>query len=95
MAVTVEFLSLPNVVKIVGSKTIAMDFTGQTVEELIHEVAEKYGTKVRQFLLDENGRLDMMFKVLCNREKWIQRDQMERPLKDGDFITLMLLAAGG
>jgi molybdopterin converting factor small subunit len=95
MAVTVEFLSLPNVANMVGSKTIAMDFTGQTVEELIHEVTEKYGTKVRQFLLDENGRLDMMLKVMCNREEWIQRDQMQRPLKDGDLITIMLLAAGG
>jgi molybdopterin converting factor small subunit len=95
MAVTVEFLSLPNVANIVGSKTIAMDYSGQTVEELIHEVTEKYGTKVRQFLLDENGRLDMMLKVMCNREEWIQREQMQRPLKDGDLITIMLLAAGG
>jgi molybdopterin converting factor small subunit len=95
MAVTVEFLSLPIVVKAVGSKTIAMDFTGQTVEELIRQVTERYGGKVRQFLLGEDGRLDMMLKVLRNGEEWIQTDGMQKPLRDGDRITVMLLAAGG
>lgn len=95
MAVTVEFLSLPNIVRIVGSKTIAMDFTGQTVEELIHQVTKKYGKKVENFLLDENGRLDMMLKVLCNKEEWIRPEQMQRPLQDGDRLIIMLLAAGG
>ena len=95
MAITVEFLSLPNVVKMVGGKTITMDFTGQTVDELVQQITEKYGEKVKKFLLDENGRLDMILRVLCNKEEWIHSDQMQRPLEDGDHITIMLLAAGG
>jgi molybdopterin converting factor small subunit len=95
MAVTVEFLSLPNVARMVGGKTITMDFSGQTVEELVHQITEKYGAKVRRFLLDENGRLDMMLKVMRNRDEWIQPDGMTRRLEDGDRITIMLLAAGG
>jgi molybdopterin converting factor small subunit len=95
MPVTVEFLSLPNVVKMVGGKTITMNFSGQTVEELIRQVTEKYGQNVQQFLLDEDGRLDMMLRVLCNNEEWIHPEQMQRPLRDGDRITIMLLAAGG
>ncbi|MBN2242638.1 MAG: hypothetical protein JW793_08105 [Acidobacteria bacterium] len=95
MAVTVEFLSLPNVAKIVGGKTITMDFTNQTLEELIRQVADKYGNKVRQFLLGEDGRLDMMLKVLRNKEEWIERDGMQKLLEDRDHITIMLLAAGG
>lgn len=95
MAITVEFLSLPNVARMVGGKIITMDFSNQTVEELIRQVTEKYGKKVQQFLLDENGRLDMMLKVLRNGEEWIQPEQMQRQLQDGDRITIMLLAAGG
>ncbi len=95
MSVTVEFLSLPNVVKMVGSKTITIDFSNQTVEELILQVTERYGSKVRKFLLDENGKLDMMLKVLHNREEWIRADRMQKPLEDGDHVTIMLLAAGG
>jgi hypothetical protein len=95
MAITVEFLSLPNVVKMVGGKTITIDYSGQTVESLIREVAEKYGKNVKNFLLDETGHLDMIFKAMRNKEEWIQSDQMQRPLQDGDRLTIMMLAAGG
>ena len=95
MAITVEFLSLPNVAKLVGGKTITMDYSGQTVENLIHQVAEKYGKDVKKFLLDETGHLDMTFRVMRNKEEWIQSGQMHRQLLDGDRITIMMLAAGG
>jgi molybdopterin converting factor small subunit len=95
MAITVEFLSLPNVVKMVGSKIIAMDYSGQTIEGMIQQVAEKYGKDVKKFLLDETGRLDMIFKIIRNKEEWIRADQMQRPLQDGDRLTIMMLAAGG
>jgi molybdopterin converting factor small subunit len=95
MAITIEFLSLPNVAKMVGSKTIAMDYSGQTVEGLIRQITEKYGKDVKKFLLDENGRLDMIFRIIRNKEEWILSDQMQRPLQDGDRVTIMMLAAGG
>jgi len=95
MAITVEFLSLPNVVKMVGSKTVTMDYAGQTVEGLIRQVAEKYGKDVKKFLLDETGRLDMAFRIMRNKEEWIQSDQMQTPLQDGDRLTIMMLVAGG
>ena len=95
MAITVEFLSLPNVAKMVGGKTIAMDYAGQTVEGLIRQIAEKYGKEVKKFLLDETGCLDMIFRVMRNKEEWIQSDQMQMPLQDGDRLTIMMLAAGG
>ena len=95
MAITVEFLSLPNVAKMVGSKTISMDYTGQSVEDLVLQVAGKYGKDVQKFLLDETGKLDMSFRVLCNKVEWIYSDQMQRLLKDGDHVTIMMLVAGG
>ncbi len=95
MGITVEFLSLPNVVKMVGSKTVTMGFSGQTVEELIRQVSEKYGKEVKKFLLDETGHLDMMFRVVCNKDEWLHRDQLQRPLRDGDHVTIMMLVAGG
>ncbi|MFC1883817.1 hypothetical protein ACFL2O_03505 [Thermodesulfobacteriota bacterium] len=95
MSITVEFVSLPTVVKMVGAKTISMDYSGQTVEELVHQVAEKYGKDVARFLLDESGRMDMTLKAVCNKEDWLKPDQMQRPLEDGDLVTLMMLVAGG
>jgi sulfur carrier protein ThiS len=95
MNINVEFLSLPNVAKMVGGKTLALDFKGTTVEDLVHAIGEKYGTKVQQFLLDETGNLDMSFAVTINKQEWIRRDRMNRVLCDGDQVTIMLLAGGG
>ena len=95
MKITVEFLSLPNVVKMTGSKTLALVFHGRTVDDLVHELAAKYGAGVRQFLLDETGEMDLSLTVAINKQDWIRRGQMDRPLQDGDRVTIMMLAAGG
>jgi molybdopterin converting factor small subunit len=95
MKVKVEFLSLPNVARMIGSKTIVMDFSGATVKDLILAVATKYGEKVQKFLLDENGQLDMSLSVTLNQQEWIRHNQMDRPLQDGDRVTIMMMAAGG
>jgi sulfur carrier protein ThiS len=95
MKITVEFLSLPNVVKKVGSKTVSLNISGTTVEDLIRELGAKYGKDVRQFLLDETGQLDMSFAVAINKEELIHRDQLNRALQDGDHVAIMMLVAGG
>ena len=95
MKIKVDFLSLPNVAKMVGSRTIFLDFSGTTVNDLVHEVAGKYGSDVKKFLLDESGNLDMSLSLMINKQEWIRHNQMDRLLHDGDQITIMMLAAGG
>ena len=95
MKITVEFLSLPNITKIIGSKSVSLNFTGRTIKDLINEITNKYGEKVRGFLLDESGNLDMILKVHLNKKEWISTDLMDRQLKDGDLITIMMLVGGG
>jgi len=95
MKITVEFLSLPIVTKIVGSKLLSLDFPGQTINELIDEIIDRYGPELRRFLFDESGKLDRTFKVHLNKKEWIPREQMNKILKDGDQVTLMMLVAGG
>ena len=95
MKITVEFLNLPNIVRKIGSKSVVLDFSGVTVDELVHEVAGKYGSDVQKFLLDESGNLDMSLSLLLNKEEWVRHNQMDKPLHDGDQVTIMMLAAGG
>ena len=95
MKVTLEFLSLPNVVKMIGSKTVALDISGTTINDLVREVAGKYGRDVQKFLLDESGQLDTSLAIAINQQELIYRDQMDRPLRDGDRVTIMMLVAGG
>ena len=95
MKITVEFLSLPNVVRMIGSKSVVLDFSGNTVNDLVREVAEKYGRDVQKFLLDETGNLDMTLALMINKQEWIRHNQMDRPLQDGDMVTILMMAAGG
>lgn len=95
MKITVEFLSLPNVVKMVGGKLATHDFPGGTIQELIGEVTGKYGKKVRDFLLDDTGRLDSNFRVVLNKQEWLNHDQLDRAVQDGDIVTIAMLVGGG
>jgi sulfur carrier protein ThiS len=95
MKITVEFLSLPNVVKKIGSKSVVLDFSGTTVNDLVHEVAGKYGSDVQRFLIDESGNLDMHLAVAINRQEWLRHPQLDRSLHEGDRVTIMMLVAGG
>jgi MoaD family protein len=95
MKITVEFLSLPAVTKIVGDKSITLEFPGRTIDDLLTLITDRYGQKVRNFLFDDSGKLDMMLKILLNGSQWIRRDQLDKPLENGDRITIMMLVAGG
>ena len=95
MQITVEFLSLPNVVRMIGSKSVVLDFSGITVNDLVREVAGKYGLDVQKFLLDETGNLDMSLALMINKQEWIRHNQMDRSLQDGDLVTILMMAGGG
>ncbi|UCH98571.1 MAG: MoaD/ThiS family protein [Candidatus Aminicenantes bacterium] len=95
MKINVEFLSMPIVTKIVGSKTLSLDFPGETIDDLINQVVNTYGHELRRFLLDESSKLDRAFMIHLNKKEWIRRDQLNKTLKDGDQVTLMMLVGGG
>ncbi len=95
MKVVVEFLSLPKVTSVVGRKSISVDFPGQTVADLVEHIAQRYGPKVRGFLLDESGQLDMYFRVLLNGKEWVKPEEMDRHLQEGDNLRIMMLVGGG
>ncbi|HUU00053.1 MAG TPA: MoaD/ThiS family protein [Myxococcota bacterium] len=95
MKIAVEFLSLPKVTRILGKKSIVIDFPGQTVADLIEQIATRYGPDVRGFLLDESGNLDMHFRVLLNGKDWVAREEMDRRLQEGDSLRIMMLVGGG
>ena len=95
MKIRVEFLSLPTVVKLVGSKSIAVNFSGQNVGELIDQLVRSYGPQLRKFLLDDDGKLDAVFRIVLNQSDWLKDDRLERQLSDGDQVTIAMLVGGG
>lgn len=95
MIIEITFLSLPKVTKIIGNKSISFNFSGETINDLLHELVKEYGAELGQFLLDDYGKLDMIFKIILNKKDWIKRDQLSKVLKDGDQLTIMMLVGGG
>ena len=95
MRVTVEIMSLPNLAKMLGARTMTMDFPGGTVADLVRHLAESRGDKVRNFLLGEDGELDMTLRVVLNRRDWLRREDLSRPLAEGDHVAIAMLVGGG
>ncbi len=95
MKINVEFIGLPVLTKIIGNKSISVDFDGQTITQLISYITSLYDLEFREFLLDENGELDVSFQVLLNGEEWISHKKMNKNLNDGDRVIIMMLVAGG
>jgi molybdopterin converting factor small subunit len=95
MKITIEFLSLPNIAKLVGGKSISHDFAGGSIQQLIGEVAKKHSKQVSDFLLGPDGSLDTGFRVVLNKREWLSHDQLDRQLNDGDTVTIAMLVGGG
>ncbi len=95
MRVTLKILALPMLSQAVGAKELAIDFEGETVNDLIEHLAERFGSKAKRALYDEKGEVDLMIQILLNEKEWVTRDRLDTPLKGGDTLAFMFLAAGG
>jgi MoaD family protein len=79
----------------IGHKELEAEFTGTTVQDLIEHLVTHYGKKAERALYDENGELDPVIQLLLNGEEWINRDQLDTNLQDGDSVVLLMMMAGG
>jgi len=95
MKVTLKILALPMLSQAAGAKELVVDFEGETVNDLIEHLVERFGPKARKALYDEKGELDLMIQMLLNEKEWVTRDRLDTPLKEGDTLAFMFLAAGG
>ena len=81
--------------EILGRKEVEVEFIGETINDLIDHLVAQYGRKAKQALFDEKDKLDPMIQVLLNGETWINCDQLDTVLQDGDEVILMMMLAGG
>lgn len=95
MKVTLKILALPMLSQAVGAKELAIDFEGETVNDLIEYLVKRFGPQAKQALYDERGELDLMIQILLNGKEWVTHDRLNTPLREGDTLAFMFLAAGG
>jgi MoaD family protein len=95
MKIVVELLGLPMVSDVIGKKRLEVDFQGETVKDVIDELINRYGKKMRDAFYDAEGNFDMMIQITLNGKSFITADKRNTPLKEGDSLIFMLLLAGG
>ncbi len=88
-------LFLPVLPEAIGRRKLQVDFSGETVDDLIEYLIRRYGRKAKQALYDRSGELDPVVQILLNGERWVTHDRLDTVLHDGDDVMFMLLLAGG
>lgn len=88
----VSFRLYGTVRTLVGSGEFTLDWEGGTLGELIDRLAERFGTRVKEELLDEEGNLDYSFMVMAGEERL---QSLSAPVPAGREIVITNLFAGG
>ncbi len=95
MKINLEFLGFPMVSDVVGKKKLELNISGTTVKDVIDELINRYGEKVRDAFYDAQGNIDLMIQIAVNGKSFIPPDKYNIPLNEGDTLIFMLLLAGG
>jgi len=75
-----------------GQNTFKLDFTGSTLADVIDRMATKYGGKVKEELLDEEGNLDYAYGIFRDGERLAD---LTDPVQDGAELVIVIMMAGG
>jgi molybdopterin converting factor small subunit len=95
MKIQVEFLGLPMVSDIIGAKKLKLDFPGETVKDVMDELVRRHGKKLGDTFYDTDGHFDPMIQIALNGKLFIDADQHDTVLNEGDNLVFILLLAGG
>lgn len=95
MKINLEFLGFPMVSDAVGKRKLELNISGATVKDVIDELINRYGKKVRDAFYDTQGSFDLMIQISLNGKSFIPPDKHNISLNEGDTLVFMLLLAGG
>lgn len=95
MIIKVRTIAFPTLSSALGSRELKLNFQGETVSDLIDELQQKFGGKIKDLLFDQDGQIDDTIITVINGTLLPLSRQVTITLKDGDTITFMLPFAGG
>ncbi len=77
--------------ELLGSKVI-IDFTGNTLAELINQLATIYGKAIKSDLLDSDGNLDYGYAIFVRGERLYS---LSDNIEDNDELLISSAFTGG
>lgn len=90
MAVTIRFFG--TLKTILNQDEIRVELASATLLELINLLATRYDRRIKEEMLDEDGRLDFSYAVFIAGERAADLDTV---IKDGAALTVTSMLAGG
>lgn len=91
MKVTVKFSAIPGLLSIIKDvKEVQVDFTGNTVKDLLYQLAVKVGPGKKDIFLDGRGRMSPHVLVLINGKPVSGSNQRGQKLQENDVVELTL-----
>ncbi|MGQ9514947.1 MAG: MoaD family protein [Thermoproteota archaeon] len=72
-----------------------VDVQAATLGEALDKLAERYGNKFKEKILDPNGKPKRLLNIYINGRNILFLDLLKTPLKDGDEITILPSVSGG
>ena len=66
-----------------------------TVEELLTQLASKYGKKFREYLYNEKGNVRSHLSILVNGKSTNVLQGLDTELKEGDTVAILPPVGGG
>jgi len=76
---------------LLGNKTVVM-LDGETLEDLINQLATQYGIELKAELLDNKNNIDYIYAIFSKAERLYH---LSDKIKDGDEILIIPIFAGG
>lgn len=96
MNIKVEFIGFPVIYDIFPEGSHPYAFRGETMPELIQNLIERNGTRVKESLLDPRTQsLDPTIQVMVNQKFLPKEEISSRRIEEGDHVTFLKLLAGG
>ena len=72
--------------------TVKLDLTDATLADLIDQIAARYGNKVKEELLDEEGNLDYSYGIFSDG---IRVGDLTTQIQDGAEVDIVMMMGGG
>ena len=96
MNIEIQFTGFPLLFDIYQEGFHSYAFSGSTLCELIEDLVERFGDRVRESIYDPRTQtLDPTIQIVLNKEEYVNYDLYFRKIEEGDQVTFLKLLAGG
>ena len=91
MKVAVKFSAMPDLVSIFkGKNEVQVDFTGDTVKDLLDHLSLKIDSKKKGIFFNDQGEISPHVLVLINGRPISGLDRLGQRLRENDVVELTL-----